>query len=88
MIKGGVVKGHKKKKIESQEEEKNRRPEAKESVCQGLSLIPINRDTQIDLKTETVGVVNGHSKKNKNGKPRRRRKKRRRIESIIMHRLD
>ena len=87
MKKGGVVKGHKKKKIESQEE-KNRRPEAKESVCQGLSLIPINRDTQIDLKTEMVGVVNGHSKKRRKWKTKKKRKKRRRIESIIVHRLD
>jgi hypothetical protein len=30
----------------------NRKPESKESVCQGLSLVPIHRDAQIDLKTE------------------------------------
>ena len=33
------------------------------SVCQGLSLVPIHRDTQIGLKTEKGGVVKGHNKK-------------------------
>jgi hypothetical protein len=32
------------------------------SVCQGL-LVPIHRDTQIDLKTEKGDVVKGHNKK-------------------------
>jgi hypothetical protein len=42
---------------------RNRKPEAKESFCQGLSLVPIHRDAQIDLKTEKGGVVKGHNKK-------------------------
>jgi hypothetical protein len=55
--KGGVVNGHnkKRKKIGNQRK-RNRRPEANESVCLGVSLVPIHRDTQIDLKTEK-GVV-------------------------------
>ena len=41
----------------------SQRSEANEIVCQGLSLVPIHRDTQIDLKIEKGGVVKGHSKK-------------------------
>jgi hypothetical protein len=49
--KGGVVKGYKTKA--KTKRKRNRRPEAKESICQGLSPVPIHRDTQIDLKTES-----------------------------------
>ena len=47
------------------------------SVCQGLSLVPIHRDTQIDLKTEKGGVVKGHSKKRR----KQERKRKRRLKS-------
>ena len=48
-------------------------PETKESVCQGLLLAPIHRDTQMDLKTEKGGVVKGHNKQDNNGEPRTKR---------------
>jgi hypothetical protein len=54
----------KKEFIENQQK-RNGRPETKESVCQGLSLAPIHRNTQIDLKIEKGGVVKGHNKKTK-----------------------
>ena len=41
-------------------------------IFQGLSLVPIHRDTQIDLKTEKGGVVKGHNKKEENWKPRKK----------------
>ena len=59
----------KKEFIENQQK-RNRRPETKESVCQGLLIAPIHRDTQMDLKTEKGGVVKGHNKKDENGEPR------------------
>jgi hypothetical protein len=57
---GGVVKGHNKKRIH------RKWKGTKESVCQGLLLVPIHRDTQMDLKTEKGGVVKGHNKKHEN----------------------
>ena len=50
----------KKKKTENQEKRNK-------SIgnCLSESLVPIHRDTQIDLKTEKGGVVKGHSKKKK-----------------------
>ena len=54
-------------------EKRNGRPETKESVSQGLSLAPIHRDTQIDLKTEKGCVVKEHNNKDENGEPRTER---------------
>ena len=48
--------------------------EANEIVCQGLLLVPIHRDTQIDSKTEKGGVVKGHSKKRRKWKIKKKRK--------------
>ena len=48
------------------EENRNTRKketEANKTLCKGLSLVPIHRDTQIDSKTEKGGVVKEHSKK-------------------------
>jgi hypothetical protein len=47
-----------------------------ESVCQGLSLAPIHRDTHIDLKTEKGDEVKGQNKKDENGEPRTKRTRR------------
>ena len=49
--------------------------EATEIVFQGLSLVPIHRDTQIDSKTEKGGVLKGHSKKEENRKSRKKEAK-------------
>jgi hypothetical protein len=46
--------------------ERNRRTKASDSVCQGLSLVPIHRDTRIDLKTEKGGVSREATKKEEN----------------------
>jgi hypothetical protein len=54
-------------------EKRNRRLKAKAGVCQGLLLVPIHRDTHIDLKTEKGGVVKGHKTKAKTKRKRDRR---------------
>ena len=61
--KGGVVKGHNKKKRNRKPRKKEKEShEAKESVCQALSLVPIHRDTGRYLKIEKGGVVKGQKK--------------------------
>ena len=51
-------------------EERSRRSKAQDSVCQGLSLVPIHRDTRTDLKIEKGGVSRDTRKKEENRKPR------------------
>jgi hypothetical protein len=47
------------------------------SVCQALYLVPIHRDTQLDLNTEKGGLV----KKHKKGKLKTKKKRNRRPEA-------
>ena len=47
---------------------RNRMPEARESVFPGFLLVPIYKDTRIDLKTEKECVVKGQNKIIKNKK--------------------
>ena len=52
------------------QEERNNRGKAKETVFLGLSLVPIHRDTQKDMKTDKESVINGHNKKTRKKKAR------------------
>ena len=64
----------KKEFIENQQK-RNRRPETKESVCQGLLLAPIHRDTQMDLKTEKRRCGQGTQQKRRKWRTKNKKNK-------------